>query len=489
MKGRRKEEKSKSLTDVVFSSLIWKFGERFLAQAVSFVVSVVLARILIPEDYGVIAIVLVFIAFADVFVSSGFGTALIQKKDADETDFSTIFYCSLTMSAIIYAILFFSAPFIADFYDMPILTAVIRIFSLRLPIASYQTVQHAYVSRHMQFKKFFFSTLFGTIVSGLVGVVLAIRGMGVWALVAQYLTNTVIDTIVLTLTIKWRPKLVFSKKSAKKLMGFGWRVLAADFSGTFFDQLRSIIIGKVYSSADLAFYDKGKNLSALLTDNLNASIMAVLFPAIANKNDSVAHVKSIARRATSTISFVLAPVLLGCVAVADTLILTIYTEKWSDSIPFLRILCLSSLTSIIGSVSLQVLKARGEGKQILRLEFIKKPVYFVLLIIGVKINVVAVALTMMIYNCYGTFINATRMKKSINYSLLEQLKDITPALLMAIVMMIAVFLLRFLPFDNIIKLLIQVVVGAGLYLGLAIVTKNKSLSYLTKYIKGKLPRK
>ena len=308
------------------------------------------------------------------------------------------------MSVLIYTVLFFCAPArLPLFYGIPILTPVIRVFDPSTNCSSYQTVQHAYVSRHMQFKKFFFSTLFGTIISGVVGVFLAIRGLGVWALVAQYLTNTVIDTIILSLTIKWHPKLVFSKQSAKKLMGFGWRVLAADFSGTFFDQLRSIIIGKVYSSADLAFYDKGKNLSALLTDNLNASIMAVLFPAIANKNDSVAHVKSIARRATSTISFVLAPVLLGCVAVADTLILTIYTDKWSSSIPFLRILCLSSLTSIIGSVSLQVLKARGEGKKILRLEFVKKPIYFILLIIGIKINVVAVAVTtMMIYSIYGT---------------------------------------------------------------------------------------
>lgn len=489
MKGRQKTERQKSLTDTVFSSLVWKFGERFFAQSVSFVVSVVLARILMPSDYGVIAIVLVFIAFADVFVSSGFGTALIQKKDATETDFSTIFYCSLVSSVLVYIILFFCAPLIADFYNMPILTPVIRIFSLRLPIASYQTVQHAYVSRHMQFKKFFFSTLFGTILSGVVGVVLALHGFGVWSLVAQYLTNTVIDTLVLSFTIKWHPKLVFSKKSAKNLMGFGWRVLAADFSGTFFDQLRSIIIGKVYSSADLAFYDKGKNLSALLTDNLNASIMAVLFPAIANKNDSVQHVKSIARRATSTISFVLAPVLLGCAAVADTLVLTIYTEKWAESIPFLQILCLSSLTSIIGSVALQVLKARGEGGKILKLEIVKKPVYFALLIIGVKINVVAVAITMMLYSIYGTMVNAITMRKSIGYTLKEQIKDVMPALAMAAMMAGCVVLLKFLAINTLLKLVLQVVVGAGVYLSLSIVSKNKSLDYLTKYLKGRIHRK
>lgn len=489
MGEKQKKKKSDSLADVAFSSLVWKFGERFFAQAVSFVVSVVLARILAPSDYGVIAIVLVFIVFADVFVSSGFGTALIQKKDANMTDFSTIFYCSLVVSLIAYIFLFFCAPFIASFYEMPILTPVIRVFSLRLPIASYQTVQHAYVSRHMQFKKFFLSTIIGTFISGVVGIVLAMRGFGVWALVAQYLTNIIVDTIVLSFTIKWHPKLVFSRKSAKELMGFGWRVLAADFSGTFFEQLRSIIIGKVYSSVDLAFYDKGRTFSSLLTDNLNSSIMAVLFPAMANKNDSVARVKSIAKRAISMIAFVLAPVLLGCVAVADSLIQVIFTDKWAPSVPFLRILCISNLISIIGSVSLQVLRARGEGKRILRLELIKKPVYFLLLIIGVKINVVAVAVTMMLYSIYATIINARSMQKSINYSLIEQIKDIAPSIIMAIIMSTVVTLQGFLPLDDFAKLVIQVTTGISAYLSMAVLTKNKSLSFLSGYLKGKLFRK
>lgn len=199
----------------VFSGLFWKFSERILAQGVSFVVSIVLARLLMPEDYGTVAMVNVFITIADVFVVSGFSTALIQKKDADDTDFSTILYCSLLVAVVIYIILFVSAPFIADFYNTPILCNVIRVFSLRMPLAAYNSVQHAYVSRHMLYKKFFYSTLFGTILSGFVGIAMAYHGLGVWALIGQYFTNSIVDTIVLSFTVEWKPKRLFQLAQQK----------------------------------------------------------------------------------------------------------------------------------------------------------------------------------------------------------------------------------------------------------------------------------
>ena len=241
-----KEQKDGSIV----SNLIWKFSERILAQLISFVVSIVLARILLPDEYGIISIVLVFISFADVFVTSGFSTALIQKKDANETDFSTIFYCSLLTSGAIYLFLFLIAPYVAKFYKMQMLCPVLRVLAIRLPISAYNSVQHAYVSRNMLFRKFFFSTLFGTLISGVFGIVSAVVGFGVWALVIQYLTNTIIDSIILSFTIRWRPRRLFSLPAAKKLMSYGWKILAADFSGVFFDQLITQIIGKLYMASD-----------------------------------------------------------------------------------------------------------------------------------------------------------------------------------------------------------------------------------------------
>ena len=211
-------------------------------------ISIFLARILNPSDYGIVSIVLIFITLANVFVTSGFSTALVQKKDASKVDFSTNFYCSLFVSIIIYIALFLLAPHIASFYNNEQLCIVLRIFALRIPLSSFSAIQHAYVERNMMFKKYFFSTLFGTLSSGVIGIVLAYHGYGVWALVAQYLTNTLIDIIVLLITVDWKPTLEFSYKSAKSMMNYGSKIFAADFAGTFFEQLRSIIIGKVILS-------------------------------------------------------------------------------------------------------------------------------------------------------------------------------------------------------------------------------------------------
>jgi O-antigen/teichoic acid export membrane protein len=220
-KERGRKQEQDQLSSRVVSSLLWKFSERILAQVISFIVSIVLARMLFPDDYGVVAIVTIFISFADVLATSGFSSALIQKKDADELDFSSVFYCSLVISILAYVALFFAAPLIASFYNMPIVTLVIRVFSLRIPLAAFNSVQHAYVSRHMMFKKFFFSTLFGTLFSAGLGIFMALKGFGVWALVAQYMSNSIIDSIVLLFTVKWRPRLMFSWERARGLLKYG----------------------------------------------------------------------------------------------------------------------------------------------------------------------------------------------------------------------------------------------------------------------------
>lgn len=307
------------LKDKIFSGLIWKFGERILAQGVSFIVSVILSRLLLPSEYGVVAIVLIFINIANVFVTSGFSTALVQNKNATEIDFSTNFYCSLVMSVIVYAFMFFVSPFIANFYNMPELILIIKVFSLRIPLSAISAIQHAYVERHMLFKRYFFSTLFGTLISGVVGIFLAYIGFGVWALIAQYFTNTIIDILVLLLTIEWRPKLIFSIQSAKSMMGYGSKILLADLSGTFFDQLRALIIGKIYTSSDLAFYNKGNQLPNLITTNISASIMTVLFPAISNINDDNKRVKELTRKSTKTMAYIIMPMLFWTCMCIETI--------------------------------------------------------------------------------------------------------------------------------------------------------------------------
>ena len=308
------DENIEELKTKTISGTIWRFGERILAQLISFVVSIILARLLMPEEYGIVALVTIFITFANVFVTSGFGTALVQKKDADETDFSTMFYSGLLLSIILYLILFFAAPTIAKWYNNPLLIPVLRVMGIRLPIAAINSIQQAYVSRKMIFKKFFFSTLFGTIVSAVVGIVMALLKCGVWALVGQYLTNVTIDTIVLFITIDWKPKLLFSFKKFKSLFSFGWRIMAIGVLGTFFDQIRGLIIGTKYTSEDLAYYNRGEHIPNILSNNVKVSLESTLFSAISKVQDNSENVKKALKRTMKISSYIVMPVLLRTIS-------------------------------------------------------------------------------------------------------------------------------------------------------------------------------
>lgn len=479
MANSRKKEQGNG----VAKGFVWKLSERFLAQGITFLVSILLARRLTPEDYGIISIILVFITFADVFVINGFSNALIQKKDASSLDFSTMFYCSLAVSIGIYGVLFFAAPWIAQFYDIPILSLVLRVFALRLPLSALNSVQHAYVARKMIFRKYFFSTLGGTLISGVVGIVMANRGFGVWAIVGQYLSNTIVGSVVLLFTIDWHPQWKFSVQSAKPLMRYGWKVTASSFSGVFFNQLRSLIIGKFYTSADLAYYDRGRNFSTLATDNIGNALVSVLFPSFANSSGDLGLLKQKLRNAVKMISFAVLPITVGIAVVAEPMVRVLLSEKWIGSIPYIQLLCLSAAIGMIGDVSMQTLNAIGRSDVVLKLEFIKKPVYLILLVVGIKISVLAVAITMLVYSVYSTLANVVPLKKYIGYTLVELARDLLPAMLMSIAMATAASVWILIPSGDLIRLFLQILSGVVVYFGLAIVTRNSSLYLLLEYIK------
>lgn len=467
----------------VVGGVIWKFAERILTQGVAFLVSLVLARLLTPDDYGTVALILVFINLADVFVTSGFSTALIQKKGADDTDFSTMFYCSFFCSLIIYGVFFFTAPLIASFYKNPELTLIVRVFALRIPLSVYFAIQSAWVSRNMQFRIFFFSGLIAQIISGVLGIGMALAGFGVWALIAQYFAATIVSTIVLCFMVPWHPKRLFSLGRAKSLMKYGSKILAADFSGTFFNELRSLIIGRVYTESDLAFYNKGQQLPQLLSSNLNTTIMTVLFPAMANEAEDITHIKAMARKSLQCLSYIVFPVLLGLAAVMSPLIDILYTNKWQSSSFFGQIYCIGYAVGSLGYVPLQVLKAIGKSGSVLKLEFIKKPVYLALLIIGVYFNVPAIAVTMLIFEFYGTTVNLLQLKRHINYSLGEILKDLLPSFLLAALMSVSVYFITFLELSNIVTIALQVIIGAIIYIGGSLIIKPEGFNFALSLIK------
>lgn len=473
----------------VVGGVIWKFAERIMNQGVAFLVSLVLARLLSPDDYGTIALVLVFINLADVFVNSGFATSLIQKKGADDTDFSTMFYCSLICSIVIYGIFFLCAPFIASFYKNPELTLIVRVFALRIPLSVYFAIQSAWASRNMQFRVFFFSGLFAQIISGALGIVMAFAGFGVWALIAQYFAGTIVNTLVLCFMVPWHPKRLFSFTRAKSLMKYGSKILAADFSGTFFNELRTLIVGQKYTKSDLAYYNKGQQLPQLIFNNLSSTIMAVLFPALANRSDNLESVKYMTRKSMQYLSYIILPVLLGMCAVMPSLIDFLYTSKWANCVFFGQIYCLDYAIATLSFVPFQALKAIGRSDIILRLEFIKKPVYVILLIIGVCFNVHAIAITMLIYETYGVMVNLVQMKKHLNYHFREIIKDQFPVFALAFSMAALVYLFSFLNLGTLPTLIIQAFVGVAFYIVGSYLFKVEGFDFILGLIKSKLLRR
>lgn len=476
-------EKNKSLKDKIMSGLIWTFGERILAQSVSFLVSILLARILMPEEYGIVSLVFVFINIANVFVSNGFGESLVQKKGADKTDFSTVFYCSFAFSWLLYGVLFFGAGPIASYYRNDLLCPVLRVLALKIPFSAVSTIQHAYVSKHMIFKKFFFSTLGGTVISGLLGIIMALKGYGVWALVAQYLANTLIDTIVLFVTVPWRPQLCFSVSSARRLVGYGWKLTAASLINTIYSELRSLIIGKKYSSADLAYYNRGNQFPSLIITNVDTAIGTVVFPAMATVNGDTAKLKMVGRRAMKTTSYLVFPLLTGLFVVAEPLVRILLTEKWLICVPFLRFSCVYFLCQPMQTTNWQIIKTMGRSDLCLKLELLKKSIGIGLIFLTMNCGVKAIAAGNAVFAVISMIINMIPNRKLIDYPIRQQFADLLPAGILSLVMGCVVYGFTFLGLSDFVTLILQVIMGVAVYLLGSYVFRLDSFNYLFDTLK------
>ena len=485
-------KENNSLKAKTISGVIWKFGERVSAQLVNFIVSIILARLLLPEDYGLIALVTVFITICNKIVVSGFATSLVQKKDADNLDFSTVFYFSVCVAAILYAVLFAIAPFIADFYskesDPQMFIQVIRVMGLNLFIIAVNSVQQAYVSRTMQFRKFFFSTIAGTVVSAIAGIALAYAGKGVWALVAQNMILALVNGIVLWFMVKWRPQLKFSFKRLKALYSYGWKIFVASMIKILYTDLRSLVIGRVYTAADLAFYNKAQSFPQLIDTNVEGTIDSVLFSAISKKQNSVDEMRAMLRRAIKTTSFILMPLLAGLSAVAKPFIIILLTDKWAESIPLMQILAFSFIFAPVELENLQAIKALGRSDVALKVEIIKKVLGIIILIISIPFGVTAIAIGMVISTTLSAIINAIPNKKLLGYTFKMQLADILPSLLLSLVMFAAVYSISLLDLNIFLMLTLQVGVGAIIYISLSAIFKVESFRYIISIIKNFLRR-
>lgn len=470
----------------VINSFFWRFLERCGAQGVTFVVSIVLARLLGPEAYGTVSLVTVFTTIMQVFVDSGLGNSLIQKKDADDLDFSSVFYFNIVLCVALYAIMFLAAPLIAGFYEMPDLIPVIRVLSLVLVISGVKNIQQAYVSKHMQFRSFFFASLGGTISSAVIGIFMAYKGYGVWALVAQSISNRLINTMILWFTVKWRPKLMFSWSRLKGLLSFGWKLLAANLLNTIYNDLRTLIIGKFYGTSDLAFYNKGKQFPHLIVNNVNLSIDSVLFPTLAAERDELSRLRNLTRRAITVSTYIMMPMMMGIAVCADSLVMILLGEEWMPCVPFLRVFCFSYAFYPVATANLNAIKALGRSDLFLKLEVQKKIVGVIALLSTMWISVEAMAYSLLVTSVLSQLINASPNKKLLEYPYAQQVKDMLPQILLSCAMGLIVYPVTFVDVSPWLTLLIQIPLGVAVYVLGSKLFRLECFDYVLKTVKSYL---
>lgn len=472
----------------ITSGLIWAFGERITAQLVSTIVTIILARILDPENYGIISIVTVFISICNVFVTSGLGSAIVQKKEVDSLDYNTAFIISFIISLIMYLVLFLISPYIANFYDMQELVLIIRVMGLRLPVASINTIQQAHIRREMAFKRFFIATLFGTIISGVIGIVMAIKGFGVWALVFQYLTNTTVDTLILCFVSGWIPKFQFSIIKCKEIFSFGWKVLATELVYTLEGDIRSLLIGKVFGSSDLAYYDQGKKYPALLVNNINSSISKVMLPAYSREQNNIFYLKQMLRKSIIIGIYILAPILIGFAIVSQSFVETILGEKWLFCVPYIQIYCISYLTRPLETACHQAILAIGRSDIVLYIMIIIHTIALGTVCIAVFIfkSVMLIAWGSLLSTFISLLCFMACVSKLIGYKIKEQIQDILPTLLICSLMGIVVYLIGCVNINANYILIIQIIIGIILYLLFSVLFKIQAYNYLMSILEAKI---
>ena len=463
--------------------------ERCGSQIVSFVVSIVLARILEPELYGTIALVTVITSILQVFVDSGMANALIQKKDTDDLDYSSVFYFNVAFCLVLYIGLFFAAPLISRIYDAGDLVPVIRVLGLTIVVSGVKNVQQAYVAKTMQFRRFFFSTIGGTLFSAVVGITMAYRGFGIWALVAQQLLNVTVNTAILWLTVGWKPKLMFSLQRLGGLVSYGWKLLASALLDTVYLKLYQVVVGLKYTSSDLAYYNKADQLPLLVVENINSSIDSVLLPVLSAEQDSKEAVRDMTRRAIKTSTYIMMPMMAGLAVCAEPLVRLLLTDKWLPCVPYMQVFCIVYAFYPLHTANLNAIKAMGRSDVFLKLEIIKKIVSTILLVVSMNISVYAIALSQLVSCVTSQLINSWPNRKLLDYSYLHQLRDMTPAILLSLAMALCVRPVIALGLSDWLTLLIQIPAGVLIYFALSAIFHVDSFYFILDVAKKLLSNK
>lgn len=473
------------LKDKTVKGVIWSSIDRFTTQGISFVFSMLIARMLLPSDYGVIAMLGIFMAVSQCFIDSGFGAALIRKKDRTETDFCTVFYFNIVVACLFYGLLWLASPYIARFYDMPLLESVTKVWGLNLIVNAFGGIQNAQLSIAIDFKSRAKISVITTLFTGLVGLWFAYHGHGVWALVYQGVASAILRCFLLWCIVRWVPKLIFSWKSFKELFSFGSKLLASSLLDTVYNNIYTLVIGKFFAASSLGVYSRANQLAQFPSSNITGVLQNVTFPVLSTIQDEETRLASAYRRFLQLSAFIVFPLMLGLSAVADPFIRLTLTDKWAGSIYLLQIICFSLMWYPIHAINLNLLQVKGRSDYFLKLEIYKKIMGISVLCVTIPLGLVAMCYGRVFGSVVSLFFNTYYTKKLIGYGFVDQMKDLTHILIHALVMYTLVWLVvQWLP-GLWLQLIAGTLVGMAYYLIGAYLMKFDELNELLLLLKRK----
>lgn len=476
-----------SLKSATSKGLFWSFFERIGQQVVQFIISIILARLLMPEQYGLIAMLSIFMAVAQVFIDSGFGSALIQKQNANHIDECTIYYFNIIVSFLVVGLLYLAAPWIAAFYKMPTLVSLTRVLSLSLIINAFGIVQTTLLTKRIDFKSQMKVSLIATIVSGGTGVIMAYKGFGVWSLVALNLAGSLMRTVLLWFFLSWRPSLSFSFNSLRSMFAFGSKLLFSTLLDRIYNNLFLLIIGKMFSAADLGYYSRANQMQQLPVDNISSPIARVTYPVFSSIQGDKPRLKRGVRKALTTLVMVNFPLMIGLAIVARPLVLLLLTEKWLPCVPYLQLLCAVGMLYPLHVLNLNVLLAQGRSDLFFRLEILKKIVGVILIAVTYRWGISIMIVGQIVGSIFSYFLNSYYTGVLIDYPIFEQLGDLRHSLILSILMAGGIYLINFFSIaQQSLLLIVQIVTGIVIYIMLCRLTKLPSFTETMELIKPKM---
>ena len=476
---------SLSLKHKILSGVFWQYFQRIGNQLVSFFVSILLARLLLPEDFGAIALIGVFITISNIFVDSGFGNALIQKIEIDDVDTSSVFYLNIVISIILYGLIYIISPFVADFYELPIVSSLLRVQALQIILMAFYCVQNSMLVRNMRFKINFYVNFTAVIFSSIIGVVCAYNGCGVWSLVASQLTMQIINAIGYWLLVGWRPKLVFSYTRIQRLLGYSSRILTGSLLHVLYNNVYNLIIGKQYSSMLLGYYNRGQLIPTLLVDNAANTINGVMFPALSSIQNDKQRFLAMVRKIVSIVAFIVFLLIAVLFPLSNDLVLLLLTEKWLPCVPFMQIVCVTVCFTPFILINSAIMTSLGESNKYLKTTFISKILSIVLISLSSLMGIYCMVGMGCIAAILTVWITGYWNYQLIGYCWRDFLSDILPSMILGIIVSSLLFVLGFCGLPIILYIILGALLSAVLYLLIAYMFRFKQIRFVLELLQNK----